>query len=89
MERGRDLDGFEVQFHNSLAEPPTLGGVPRLYFVFNFTITTVLTLSLGQPWIGIPTGIVLHTVGYALTKRDPHFFTALARHLRQKPYWDA
>lgn len=89
MERGRDIDGFEVPFHNSLAEPVTIAGVPRLYFVLVFVFTLELCLGLGVWWLGLPSGFVLYTVGYALTKRDPHFFTTLSRHLRQKPYWDA
>lgn len=89
MERGGDIDGFEVPFHNSLAEPITLGGVPRIYMIINFVFTMELCLGMGLPLLGIPAGIIIHVVGYALTKRDPYFFGTLNRHLRQKPYWDA
>lgn len=89
MERGRDIDGFEVPFHNSLAEPITLMGVPRMYAILNFVFTAELCVGLGVWWLGIPSGLVIHTIGYALTKRDPYFFATLNRHLRQKPYWDA
>ena len=83
------LDGFEIGFHSSLSEPVTIGGVPRMIAVLNGTITAVLALGLQVPWLGIPIGILIHTVCFWLTKRDPYFFDALRRHIRQKPYWDA
>jgi type IV secretory pathway TrbD component len=89
VERGGDIDGFEVPFHNSLAEPIMLGGVPRMYMIGNFVFTMELCLGMGVWWLGIPAGILIHAIGYALTKRDPYFFGTLSKHLRQKPYWDA
>lgn len=89
MARGGDIDGFEVPFHNSLAEPIMLGGVPRTYAIINFLFTAELCLGMGVWWLGLPAGIFIHVVGYALTKRDPYFFGTLNRHLRQKPHWDA
>jgi len=83
------LPGFEVAFHNSLAEPIQLGGVPRVFAIVNGVFAAVLTLSLGVWWLGLPVGISLHLVAYALTKRDPYFFAVLSRHLRQRPYLDA
>ncbi len=83
------IDGFEVPFHNSLAEPIQFGGVPRVFAIVNGVFAAVLTLSLGVWWLGLPVGIGLHLVAYALTKRDPYFFAVLNRHLRQKPYLDA
>ena len=82
-------DGFEIGFHSSLAEPVTFGGVPRTIAVLNGTMTAVLALGLQVPWIGLPLGIGIHAICFWLTKRDPYFFDALARHIRQKPYWDA
>lgn len=82
-------DGFEVPFHTSLAEPIQFGGVPRVFAIVNGVFATVLTLSLGVWWLGIPVGVALHLIAYALTKNDPYFFSVLGRHLRQKPYLDA
>ena len=39
--------------------------------------------------IGIPLGLAIHGACYWLNKRDPYFFDALGRHIRQKPYLDA
>lgn len=89
MDRNHEIEGFEVPFHNSLAEPIMLGGVPRMYAIMNFVFTAELCLGMGVWWLGLPAGFIIHTVGYALTKRDPYFFGTLNRHLRQKPYWDA
>ncbi|MBB6193095.1 type IV secretion system protein VirB3 [Sphingobium wenxiniae] len=88
-DRSHEIEGFEVPFHNSLAEPILLGGVPRMFMVINFVFTAELALGMGVPWLGLPAGFIVHTIGYALTKRDPYFFGTLNRHLRQKPYWDA
>ena len=83
------IEGFEIAFHGSLSEPITIGGVPRMMAVLNGTLTAVLALGLQVPLIGIPLGLAVHAGAYWLNKRDPYFFDALKRHIRQKPYWDA
>ena len=83
------LEGFEISFHSSLAEPITIAGVPRMIAVLNGTLTAVLALGLQVPFIGLPIGVAIHTACFWLNKRDPYFFDALKRHIRQKPYWDA
>lgn len=83
------VDGFEIGFHSSLAEPVTIAGVPRMMAVLNGTLTAVLALGLQVPLIGIPLGLAIHAAAYWLNKRDPYFFDALKRHIRQKPYLDA
>jgi type IV secretory pathway TrbD component len=82
-----DVEGFEIGFHSSLSEPVTIAGVPRMMAVLNGTLTAVL--ALGLPWIGIPLGLAVHAGAFWLNKRDPYFFDALKRHIRQRPYWDA
>lgn len=83
------VEGYEIGFHSSLSEPVTIGGVPRMIAVLNGTLTAVLALGLQVPWIGLPIGAAVHAVCFWLNKRDPYFFDALGRHIRQKPYWDA
>lgn len=83
------VEGFEIGFHSSLSEPVTIAGVPRMIAVLNDTLTAVLSLGLQVPIIGIPLGLAIHTGSYWLNKRDPYFFDALKRHMRQRPYWDA
>ena len=82
-------EGFEISFHSSLSEPITIAGVPRMIAVLNGTLTAVLALGLQVPFIGLPIGVAIHTACFWLNKRDPYFFDALKRHIRQKPYWDA
>ena len=84
-----DVEGFEIGFHSSLSEPVTIAGVPRMMAVLNGTMTAVLALGLQVPWIGIPLGLAVHGAAFWLNKRDPYFFDALKRHIRQRPYWDA
>lgn len=84
-----DVEGFEIAFHSSLSEPITIAGVPRMIAVLNGTLTAVLALGLQAPWLGLPLGLGVHAACYWLNKRDPYFFEALKRHLRQRPYWDA
>ena len=84
-----DVEGFEIAFHSSLSEPVTIAGVPRMIAVLNGTLTAVLALGLQVPLIGIPLGLAIHGACYWLNKRDPYFFDALGRHIRQKPYLDA
>ena len=81
-----DVEGFEIAFHSSLSEPVTIAGVPRMIAVLTGTLTAVLALGLQVPLIGIPLGLAIHGACYWLNKRDPYFFDALGRHIRQKPY---
>jgi len=83
------IAGFEIGFHSSLSEPVTIAGVPRMIAILNGTLTAVLALGLQVPLIGLPIGLVIHTICFWLNKRDPYFFDALGRHIRQRPYWDA
>ena len=83
------IEGFEIAFHSSLAEPVTIAGVPRMIAVLNGTLTAVLALGLQVPLIGLPLGLAIHATCYWLCKRDPYFFDALGRHIRQRPYLDA
>jgi len=83
------IDGFEIAFHSSLSEPVTIAGVPRMIAVLNGALTAILALGLQVPVIGIPLGLAIHAGCYWLNKRDPYFFDALKRHIRQRPYLDA
>ena len=83
------VEGFEIAFHSSLSEPVTIAGVPRMIAVMNGALTAVLALGLQVPLIGLPLGFAIHAGCYWLNKRDPYFFDALKRHIRQRPYLDA
>jgi type IV secretion system protein VirB3 len=89
MSSDDEIEGFVVPFHASLAEPIMFGGVPRTFAIINGVFAAELTLGLGVWWLGIPVGIALHSIAFALHKRDPYFFSVLMRHIRQKEYWEA
>ena len=82
----RPIEGFEIPLHRALAEPILLGGAPRAVAIVNGTIAAALGIGL-RLWIA---GLTLWAVGHAVAvfaaKRDPHFATVLARHLRQKAW---
>lgn len=80
--------GFEIDFHGALAEPITLGGVPRGLAVLIGTLTAILALGLQAPLIGVPLGLALWAGAYALARQDPYVFDILARHLRQPAWYD-
>lgn len=65
------------------------GGVPRAFAILNGVFAAEMCFGLGVPYIGAPLALAMHTFAYALHKSDPHFFTVLMRHIRQKPYWEA
>lgn len=77
-------DGYEVPMHTSLTSPILLAGVPREYAIMNATLAAALTLGLHVWWIGVPLGIVGHSLGAWMTKRDANFFEVLRRHLWQR-----
>lgn len=72
--------------HQALWAPLLLGGVPRAWAIAGGIVTAVICLGLGQLYIGIPLGLAIHALGYALTKRDPEWLGALRRHIRHKPF---
>ena len=82
----RPIEGIEIPLHRALTDPILLGGAPRAVAIVNGTIAAALGIGL-QLWIA---GIVLWAVGHAIAvfaaKRDPHFATVLARHVRQKAW---
>jgi type IV secretory pathway TrbD component len=81
-------EGFEIDLHGSLSETVTLAGVPRVAAVLIGALTTELSLGLQTPWIGLPLGAALYVTALWMTKRDPHVFDILGRHLRQPAYLD-
>ena len=64
-----------------------------VYLLVNLGLAA-LALSSGRDWHAYPLlgwglGLAIHGACYWLNKRDPYFFDALGRHIRQKPYLDA
>ena len=77
-----DIPGWSVPLHRSLAEPILLGGVPRGMAIALGTLAAAIGLGL-QLWIA---GVAIYLIGHAaalfLTRQDPQFGPAFARHLR-------
>jgi type IV secretion system protein VirB3 len=82
----REIEGFEVPLHIALTQPVLLAGAPRTFAILNGTIALVIGLGLHLWWLGFPLGLLLHTVAYVLTKRDPAWFDILRRHVREPAY---
>ena len=81
-------DETEIPLFQSLTQPILLGGVPRTFAILNGLVACVLSIPLELFYVGIPLAIIIHAVAAWMTKRDPHFFEILARHLRLSHYWN-
>lgn len=75
--------GYEIPIHRSLTEPILLGGIPRTIAILIGTFTAALGLGL-QSFTAVPLGLILHFLAVAATRKDPQFFDAFRRHVRQK-----
>ena len=80
--------GFRITLNTAISSPITIGGVPRMVAIAIGTLTMLLSMSLQQPWFGIPMGMLLWGCAYAATKSDPYFFKILDRHIRHTAHWD-
>ena len=80
-QEGEPIRGFEVPLHVSLTQPIFLGGVPRNYAILVWTLAGAVGLGLQLWYIGFPMGIVLHSIGYWLAKKDAHFFDIMRRNM--------
>jgi type IV secretion system protein TrbD len=80
--------GFEVPLHRALTEPILLGGAPRAIAILNGTLAAALGLGL-QMWLaGLVFWVAGHTLSVFAAKREPDFAPVLARHLRQRGYFE-
>jgi type IV secretion system protein VirB3 len=75
------VSGFEIPLHVSLTQPIFLGGVPRSYAILVWTVAGAVGLGLQLWYIGFPLGLVLHSVGYWLAKKDAHFLDIMRRNM--------
>jgi type IV secretion system protein VirB3 len=77
----------KIKIFQALTSPILLAGVPRKFAILNGTLCAALVFAL-QSFYMIPVCGALHIVALILTKKDPHFFLVLLRHLKQKTYYD-
>jgi type IV secretory pathway TrbD component len=82
------VEGFEVPVHHSITQPVLVGGAPREFAIINATISVSLVVGLGS-LLGIPIGLILHSVAVKLAKKDPLFLDTFRRHIKQKSYYEA
>lgn len=79
--------GYMIKVHNSLTTPILSAGVPRQFLILNVTLVAAITFGM-QSLYGLPIGLILHIGGVLMTKRDPHFFQVMLRHVKQKSFYD-
>ena len=82
MSNPADIAGWSVPLHRSLTEPILLAGIPRGMAIALGTLAAAIGLGL-QLWLaGIAIYLIGHTAALFLTREDPQFGPAFARHLR-------
>jgi type IV secretion system protein VirB3 len=59
--------------HRALTRPQMFAGVTMNFFIINLMVTTIAFLILKNWWIGI-VPVVVHTVGYFSSLREPRIF---------------
>lgn len=81
-------EGWYVPIQRALTRPDRdyLAGVPFGFAVLNGTWTLALTLGGQKLWVA-PIGLLIHAIGVACCKADPHFFDVLKEHVRTKGYY--
>ena len=77
----------QIKIFHFLVTHILLAGVPRQFAILNGTFCAALVIALQSLYI-LPVSIILHIAAVILTKKDPHFFAVIIRHLRQKAYYD-
>jgi type IV secretion system protein VirB3 len=77
---------YQAPLHRSVTEPLLLAGVPREFAILNLTGATALVLGL-HSWLGIPLGLLVHTIAVWGAKRDPYFLEVFQRHMRWKAFY--
>ena len=82
------MEGFQIPIHNSLTQPILIGGAPREYAIINGTLLLAAVFSLHNFW-AVPIGVLIHSIGVYLAKKDPQFLDTFKRHIYLKPYYEA
>lgn len=88
MKNTQHIEGYEAPLHVALTQPPLLGGVPREFGILTLVLTLILTVGLHMWWLGLPGGLLLHSVSVVLTRRDPYWLPVFRVHLKQPTFLD-
>lgn len=81
-------EGYQIPIRASLTQPILVGGAPRNLVIVNFAIGLALFFGL-HILIAPVLSFMIHAVAVAISKKDPHFMSAILRHLRTKDYYHA
>ena len=81
-------DGYELPLYVAATQPPLFFGLPRELGILALVITLLITLGLRMWALGITSGIALHLVCLALTRRDPYWLHVFRAHLKQPIFLD-
>lgn len=82
----KSIEGFEIPLCVAATQPPMFFGLPRELGILALVVTLLITLGLKMWWLGIASGIGLHTACKAMTRRDPHWLLVFRAHLRQPTF---
>lgn len=80
-------DGYRVPIHRSLTETVLMMGVPRNLAIMNCTLGAAIGIML-KLYPLLILNIALHIMAVYVTRKDPLFFDALRRHLRQPKFFE-
>ncbi len=81
-------EGYELPLYVALTQPPLFFGLPRELGILALVITLLITLGLRMWWLGISSGVALHAICAALTRRDAFWLHVFRAHLKQPTFLD-
>lgn len=83
MRDPRDIPGYLAPVRQALTQPILMGGAPRSYAILNGTLAATIAFA-GAPIWGVGLGIVGHTAGVFLARRDADAVEVLQRVMKIK-----
>ena len=88
MSDSKPIEGYELPLYLAAAQPPLFFGLPRELGILALVVTLLITLGLRMWWLGISSGLALHALCMALTRRDPYWLPVFRTHLKQPTFLD-
>jgi len=88
MSNQNELEGYELPLYQAATQPPLFFGLPKELGVLALVMTLTITLGLRMWWLGIGSGIALHALCAALTRRDAYWLPVFRTHLKTPTFLD-
>lgn len=88
MTETKTIEGYELPLYVAATQPLLFFGLPRELGILALVITLTITLGLRMWWLGIGSGIALHALCAALTRRDAYWLPVFRAHLKQPTFLD-